>query len=86
MNIDLTTMTTSELEDLQRTILRTITERTIDRQKELAKQYAEAVLAIKKEFPYLGALYGYTDYDGTELDFIRCVPDTLEEIMEGFEF
>lgn len=86
MNIDINTMTVEELEALQREITRTIAERTIERKQELAQRYAEAVLAIKNEFPYFGAMYGYTDYDGTQIDFIRDVPDTLEEIMGGFEF
>ena len=83
--IDLKSMTDKELIELKQSINSTLEDRNHQRRLNLAKQFADIVLTIKKEFPSLGATYGYCDSDGTEIDFIRDLPDTKGEIVTGFE-
>ena len=81
---NLANLSTEELNDLSYTIACVIADRERQSKMQLAQQFADVVLAIKKEFPYMGATYGICDGDGTEIDFIRDLPDTRTEIIAMF--
>ena len=75
---NLANLSTEELNDLSYTIACVIADRERQSKMQLAQQFADVVLAIKKEFPYMGATYGICD------DFIRNLPDTKTKIVAMF--
>lgn len=81
---DIKSFSNMDLVLLHDAICELLEDRDKQRKRELAGNFADAVLAIKKEFPYMKATYGICDEEGTEIDFIRDLPDTKNEIIGMF--